>query len=332
MNGKKLKLSDIAELAGVSKSTVSFVLNGHAEKHRINQQTVEKVESIAKKYNYRPSVYARALKSKKTYTVGLVIPDLTNMGFASIAKYLEAKCNQRHYQLIIASSDDNPEQERNAVNAMLDRQVDILLVASSMTDDSFYQTVRQSAPVVLFDRVVDSEELSTIKTDAASATQEVVAKLVKGIDECAYISGQLELSSSIERFEGYKQGLAQAGVSFDPKRVYSKDYQAQSGYVLLEQAFNELNRAPKAVFLASYTLLEGALRYLTEHNLLEQDIRLACFDNYAILDCLPVKVDSIEQDCETIADHLFSVATTLIDEPQSPVQNIVLPAKLHYRR
>lgn len=76
---KKLKLADIAELAGVSKSTVSFVLNGHAEKHRINKETVARVLRVVDENNYSPSVYARALKSKKTQTFGLVIPDLTNM-------------------------------------------------------------------------------------------------------------------------------------------------------------------------------------------------------------------------------------------------------------
>jgi len=239
MTNKKLKLADIAELAGVSKSTVSFVLNGHAKKHRINQTTVEKVEQIARDNNYSPSIYARALKSQKTYTAGLVIPDLANMGFARIAKKLEQLCRSNGYQLLIASSEDDPQLEKQAIESLVDRQVDVLLIATSMTDDSFFAQIRSSAPIILFDRVVENGTFTSIKTDAKGATEQVVTQLVEGLDECIYIGGQLELSPSKERFAGFKSGLEKAGVPFSADKVFSKDYQPQSGYQMLEQAVTE---------------------------------------------------------------------------------------------
>ncbi|MCG9750512.1 LacI family DNA-binding transcriptional regulator [Vibrio brasiliensis] len=332
MTKKKLKLADIAELAGVSKSTVSFVLNGHAKKHRINQTTVEKVEQIARDNNYSPSIYARALKSQKTYTAGLVIPDLANMGFARIAKKLEQLCRSNGYQLLIASSEDDPQLEKQAIESLVDRQVDVLLIATSMTDDSFFAQIRSSAPIILFDRVVENGTFTSIKTDAKGATEQVVTQLVEGLDECIYIGGQLELSPSKDRFAGFKSGLEKAGVPFSAAKVFSKDYQPQSGYQMLEQAVTELGRPPKAIFTASYSLLEGVLRYLTRHQLLNSGIRIATFDNDDMLDCLPIEIDSVEQDCSAIAQSLFEAGKSLLNDPMHATENIVLPAKIHYRR
>lgn len=332
MTNKKLKLADIAELAGVSKSTVSFVLNGHAKKHRINEETVKKVEEVVRANNYSPSIYARALKSKQTYTIGLVIPDLANMGFATTAKCLETLCRENGYQLLIASSDDNPELEQKALQSLIDRQVDLLLVASSMTDETYLTQVRKSTPVILFDRVIDDKQFFSIKTDAQSATSEVITSLARGVTECVYIGGQLALSPSVERLSGYKDGLQRAGLAYNEKYVLSKDYQPESGYQMMAQAVQQLGRVPQALFTASYSLLEGVLRYLTEHDLLGTDIRLATFDNYAILDCLPIKIDSIEQQSEQIAQVLFEFGQQLINDPKSIPQQCQLKANIHYRR
>ncbi|MGL6312364.1 LacI family DNA-binding transcriptional regulator [Vibrio sp. WXL103] len=332
MNNKKLKLADIAELAGVSKSTVSLVLNGHAKKHRITEDTVKKVEQVARKYNYSPSVYARALKSKQTFTAGLVIPDLANMGFAAIAKQLELLCRGSGYQLLIASSEDNPALEQQVVENLLERQVDIIMVASSMRDEQFYRQVKQRLPVILFDRVMESNELLTIKTDTLEATSNIVANLAKGMDECVYFGGQLELSPSRERLAGYKQGLERAGLRYDHNKVFHRDYQADAGYQMMYHFVEQYGREPKALFTASYTLLEGVLRYLAEQDLLNSTIRLATFDNYPILDCLPLKVDAIEQDCQLIAQNLFDQASCLLSDPTQASKAIVLPAKLHRRR
>jgi len=331
MSNKKLKLADIAELAGVSKSTVSFVLNGHAQKHRITAETVAKVQRIVEQHNYAPSLYARALKSNKTYTVGLVIPDLANMGFANTAKALESLLRAAGYQLLIASSNDDQEQEKQAVEGLINRQVDLLLVASAMSNEAFYLSIKTTTPVIFFDRTFANSQFINVKSDAKSATEQLVSRLVTGLDECVYIGGQWLLSPSQERLTGYKAGLQAANVSLDESLVLSQDYQPQSGYQLMAQAVAQLGRAPQAVFTASYSLLEGVLRYLTEHQLLTSAIRIGTFDNYDILDCLPVKIDSIEQQSDAIALALFTHGTALMNDSRIKVETTVIPAKVHFR-
>ncbi|MGY0615822.1 LacI family DNA-binding transcriptional regulator [Vibrio sp. FJH11] len=332
MKKKKLKLADIAELAGVSKSTVSFVLNGHAKKHRINEETVKRVQAVVDEHNYAPSLYARALKASRTYTLGLVIPDLANMGFATTAKLLEKRARSHGYQLLIASSEDNPELEKAAVQSLLERQVDLLMVATAMTEDTFYLEVTQQTPVILFDRIFESTSLTTIKTDAYSATQQVVEKLCQQAEECAYLGGQLNLSPSKDRFSGYQAALNATGITLDLALVRHKDYQPESGYAMLQEIHQDIGRLPTRIFVASYSILEGALRYLTEHRLLDENIKIATFDNSAMLDCLPIKIDSIEQDCELIAQALFEQVAALVDSSERQAEHLTLPAKLHYRK
>ena len=331
MGNKKVKLADIAQLAGVSKSTVSFVLNGHAEKQRITAETVAKVQRIVREQNYVPSLYARALKSNQTFTMGLVIPDLTNMGFAAIAKHLEVLLTSAGYQLLIASSNDDVEQEKKAVANLLERQVDMLFVASAMGDECFYRALKGKVPLILFDRVFDDSQFVTIKTDAKSATQQVVSNLLKHVSECVFIGGQLELSPSQDRLLGYRAALAQVPLEFKPEWLYCTDYQPESGYKMMAQAVQNLGRVPQSVFTGSYSLLEGVLRYLSEHQLLDDSIRLATFDNYAILDCLPIKIDSIEQDSLAIAKALYESATAQLNHSSQAVNQIVIAAQIHYR-
>lgn len=332
MKKKKLTLSDIAAIAGVSKSTVSFVMNGHAKKHRINEQTVQRITAIVEEHNYKPSTYARALTSKSTFTVGLVIPDLTNLGFATTAKLLERLFREKGYQLLIAASEDNPDIEKHAIETLIDRQVDALLVATSMTDEKYLQDVRKHTPVLLFDRELKGADFVTVKSDQISATQRLVSKLAKGAEECFYIGGQLELSPSTERLQGYKLGMQDAQLELNHSHIFHKDYQPISGYESMREIHTKLGRLPKAIFTASFTLLEGVLRYLSEHDELSNDVRLATFDNSQILDCLPFKIDSIEQNHEHIAQTVFELCLNLIEGKTSDTFVHNITATIHNRR
>ena len=330
---KKMTLADIAQLAGVSKSTVSFVLNGHAEKHRIAQDTIDKVMAVVAEHNYSPSVYARALKSKRTYTIGLVIPDLLNMGFATIAREMEKLCRAGGYQTLIASSEDNIEEEQNAVNSLVQRQVDLLMVASSMTEDSFYQKINKTIPVILFDRRINNTDLPYVVSDAQSATEKVVVNLFGDtVGECFYFGGNAELSPGQDRLAGYQSAVARAERELHTSHIYHKDYQPESGYQMMETCVTELGRFPQALFTASYSILEGVLRYLSEHKALDTDIRIATFDNYSILDCLPFSIDSIEQDYVEMSRHLFLCMQRMLNKESLLEPQKVYPAKIHFRR
>ncbi len=310
---KRLTLNDIATLAGVSKTTASMILNGQAEQFRISQETCQKVETIAKQYGYRANAYAKALKMRRTNVIGLVIPDLTNYGFASTAKTLEKLCRENGLYLVIACSDDNPQQEKQAIDRLLDRQIDLLITAPTHQDPTYYKSILKHTLVLQLDRYVPNLELGYVISADTDKIAELVALTIQRyqLKEYFYFGGQLSLSPSQSRLTGFRQGLKQGNLTEKSDWIYHKDYQSESGYQLMKELVERLGRLPEAVFTASYTILEGVLRYLTEHKqmdkLLNRTLHLATFDDHDLLNALPFHIHSIKQDHEQIALQTFSL-------------------------
>jgi len=124
--------------AGVSKATASLVLNGRGKELRVAQETRERVLAIAREQHYQPSIHARSLRDNRSHTIGLVVPEITNHGFAVFSHELEMLCREAGVQLLISCTDENPGQESVVVNNMISRQVDGLIVASCMHNDADY--------------------------------------------------------------------------------------------------------------------------------------------------------------------------------------------------
>ncbi|MXG37093.1 LacI family DNA-binding transcriptional regulator, partial [Escherichia coli] len=162
---KRVTIKDIAELAGVSKATASLVLNGRSKELRVAEETRDRVLAIAKEHHYQPSIHARSLRDNRSHTIGLVVPEITNYGFAVFSHELETLCREAGVQLLISCSDENPGQETVVVNNMVARQVDGLIVASSMLNDADYQKLSEQLPVVLFDRHMNDSSLPLVITD-----------------------------------------------------------------------------------------------------------------------------------------------------------------------
>ncbi|QIW15463.1 transcriptional regulator [Pasteurellaceae bacterium RH1A] len=310
---KRITLGEIAQLAGVSKTTASMILNGKGENFRIRPETRQRVEAIAKQHGYRANAYARSLQAQRTNVIGMVIPDLANYGFASTAKTLEKLCRDKGLLLVIACSDDNPQQEKQAIERLLDRQVDLLITAPTHQDPSYYNQIIKHTPVLQLDRHIPNLELSYVISQDRPAIAELVAQTVaqEGLSEYYYLGGKLALSPSENRLQGFKQGLVQAGLDLNEDWIWHRDYQPDSGYQMLADIVAKLGRLPQAIFTASYTLLEGVLRYLTEHQLMDKllsgQLHLTTFDDHKLLNALPFKIHSIGQNHQAIAQAMFGL-------------------------
>ncbi|MGF0915962.1 LacI family DNA-binding transcriptional regulator, partial [Klebsiella pneumoniae] len=177
MKTKRVTIKDIAELAGVSKATASLVLNGRGKELRVAQETRERVLAIAREQHYQPSIHARSLRDNRSHTIGLVVPEITNYGFAVFSHELETLCREAGVQLLISCTDENPGQESVVVNNMIARQVDGLIVASCMHSDADYQKLSEQLPVVLFDRFPSDSALPLVMTDSVTPTAELISRI-----------------------------------------------------------------------------------------------------------------------------------------------------------
>lgn len=327
----RLTIDDIARLAGVSRTTASMVLNGRAEQYRISQATQQRVLATARENDFQPSHSARALRSGSSNTLGLLIPELTNYAHASLAQAMEPICHDAGYQLLVVTSDDDPQQERAGIEHLLVRQVDGLLIAPSSTDPELYLKLAKRLPTLLVDRRLDESGLPFVVTDAQNAvTQMVGDALADGADEAYYFGGQPRLSSSIDRLNGFRAALAGAGLAEQDGWVRARDYRRSSGYALMAECYRDLGRYPRVLFTASLTLLEGALAYISDHRHFGiAPRRIISFDDHHLLDCLPVRIDAIAQDSDALARASLRMLLAMISH-QTPVSTTI-PAILNWR-
>ncbi|MBP2200120.1 substrate-binding domain-containing protein [Pantoea cypripedii] len=329
---KRVTISDIAALAGVSKATASLVLNGRGKELRVAKETRERVLTLAQQHHYQPSIHARLLRDDRSHTLGLVVPEITNHGFAVFSHELENLCREAGLQLLISCTDENAGQEMVVVNNLVARQVDGLIVASSMLSDSDYVKLSEQLPVVLFDRHMNDTQLPLVITDSITPTADLVERLARARpDEVYFLGGQPRLSPTKDRLAGFMQGLERAGVAPRPEWIIHGNYHPSSGYEMFAALCARLGRPPKALFTAACGLLEGVLRYMSQHHLLTSDIRIASFDDHYLYDSLSVPIDTVEQNVPRLAQECFSMLTQMI-QGQDPEQNqIILPATLRLR-
>jgi LacI family sucrose operon transcriptional repressor len=329
---KRVTINDIAALAGVSKATASLVLNGRGKELRVAQETRERVLSVAQQQHYQPSIYARLLGEDRSYTLGLVVPEITNYGFAVFARELENLCRESGLQLLISCTDENISQEMVAVNNLVARQVDGLIIASSMLSDNDYVKLNEQLPIVLFDRYINPTSLPLVVTDSITPTAQLIERIARQHpDEFYFLGGQARLSPTKDRLDGFKQGLEAAGVALNPDWILHGNYHPSSGYEMFASLCARLGRPPKALFTAACGLLEGVLRYMSQHQLLESDIHLASFDDHYLYDSLSVRIDTVQQDCRQLAFNCFEIITQLVDnQTPDPLQR-KLPATLQWR-
>ncbi len=212
------------------------------------------------------------------------------------------------------------------------RQVDGLIVASSMSGDSDYVKLSEQLPVVLFDRYMNDTQLPLVITDAVTPTAELVAQLARANpEEIYFLGGQARLSPTRDRLAGFLQGLELAGVTPRPEWIIHGNYHPSSGYEMFAALCARLGRPPQAIFTAACGLMEGVLRYMSQHHLLNSNIRIASFDDHYLYDSLSVAIDTVEQDVPRLAQECFALLSALIagDEPAS--NRRVLPATLRLR-
>ncbi|EXU73998.1 MULTISPECIES: substrate-binding domain-containing protein [Erwinia] len=329
---RRVTITDIAALAGVSKATASLVLNGRGKELRVAKETRERVMTIARQNHYQPSIHARLLRDDRSHTLGLVVPEITNYGFAVFSHELETLCREAGLQLLIACTDENAGQEMVVVNNLVARQVDGLIVASSMLNDSDYVKLSEQLPVVLFDRYMNDTQLPLVVTDSVPPTADLVERLARKYpDEIYFLGGQSRLSPTRDRLAGFMLGLERAGVTASPEWIIHGNYHPGSGYEMFAALCARLGRPPKALFTAACGLLEGVLRYMSQHHLLASDTHIASFDDHYLYDSLSLNIDTVEQNVPRLAQECFTMLTQLIQGEEPAEKQISLPATLRYR-
>ncbi|TCS95067.1 catabolite control protein A [Hazenella coriacea] len=259
--GKKrenITIYDVAREAGVSMATVSRVVNGNPN---VKPATRKKVLDVIRSLGYRPNAVARGLASKRTTTVGVVIPDISNMFYAELTRGIEDIATMYHYNIILSNSDLKTEKEIQLIEALLEKQVDGLLFLGGEVTDSHREIFNHtSVPIVLAATREEHQEKPSVTIDQIQAAKEATSVLIlEGHQQIAYIGGPLTDSvNGYPRYIGYKEALEENEIPFVESFIQLGDYRYKSGYEAMKNLLTS-HSSMTAVFAASDEMAVGAI-------------------------------------------------------------------------
>ena len=217
-------LKDVAALAGVHPGTASRAINA-ATRDLVNDETARRVLAAADELGYRPNPIARGLKTSRSYTVGVLIPDLTNPLFPRIVRGIQDKLEESGYTPLIANTDNDPARERADIEAMRARQVDGLITATAHRhDDLEIDGAGGELPVVLVNRRHEQGTRPSVVADDRLGVRLAIEHLVAlGHRRIAHLAGPQDLSTGYLRLQGFREALADAGIEYDDELVLAAD-------------------------------------------------------------------------------------------------------------
>nr|WP_290702421.1 catabolite repressor/activator [Halomonas sp. UBA3074] len=308
-----MTLADIARLAGVSRTTASYVINGQAEQRRISAATIEKVMAVVRQHRYHVDPQAAALRRGASRLLGLIVPDLENISYARLAKRLERGAREQGYQLLIVSSDDCAESERALALALRAQRCEVLITASCLpSDDTFYaDLVDEGWCVVGMDRGLNPALFASVVSNDCEAAETLTRSVIgNATRRVAWLEAMPNLSISSERRAGFQAALK--GVDVEPLILSGTRYERSEGARLATRLLDEMGGAD-ALVTASYTLLEGVFDVFLERGGLPETVRLATFGDHRLLDFLPQPINSALQDYDRIAALTLNCALAALE-------------------
>ncbi|WP_323981206.1 catabolite repressor/activator [Aeromonas media] len=313
-----MKLDEIAALAGVSRTTASYVINGKADQYRISQATRDKVMAVVHAHNYQPDSRAASLRGGQTRTLGFILPDLENASYAKLAKRLEQGARAQGYQLLIVCSEDEPDTEKELARMLVSRHVDALLVASCLPPaDPFYREQQAHGMQILaIDRALAADHFITVASENQKASCDLTASLLTAtLRHVALITALPGLTISQERRAGFEQALSShaSAALLTPHVCEGAHFSRAEGYRLIKELHQRLGQLPEALVATSYILMEGVLDYLLEQEADMSQIAMATFGDDRLLDFLPIGINSLPQHHDALAAQALALAFEAIN-------------------
>ncbi len=334
MEKKLPTIKEIAKQLNISVSTVSRALHDHPS---IGLRTKMRVQQLAAELGYEPNQAAISFKQRKTFTIGVVLPNLKEEFFSNAISGIEDVATQNKYNVLIGQSHDDVEREKQIITAMKNQRVDGLIVSlTKHTKDyqHFLALEKYNIPIVFFDRVPSLPHVNKVSFNMESGTREAIEFLVsKGHRRIGIINGPEEMKSSKERTETFKQMLVKMRLKIDLSLVVNTDLTRESTESAMQQLLNVKPRPTAVLAINDYVALD-AIRYVRHLGLqTDKDIAFVSYANLPITAYLQhPPMASVEQYPYEQGSKAASILMDVIQQTdkgeQLPVQNIMIDGKL----
>ncbi|MGB5822940.1 MAG: LacI family DNA-binding transcriptional regulator [Proteocatella sp.] len=329
----KITINDIAKMAGVSKGTVSRVINNKAE--GVGDEVRQRVKNIIDEVGYKPNQLARSIVTSKSKTIGLIIPDITNPFFPKLVRGIEDYAFSKDYTVFLCNSDENIKKEEYYLCNFIEKRVDgIILAPSRKSSTKLNQLLKDyDRPVAVVDRRVEGLTCDIfVSSDNFKGAYIGVSHLIsQGYRRIAFFGGDKDLSNTKQRYEGYLTALSENDIKVDPDIVVYGRYTLHSGEALMEECLEKKTEFD-AIFAACDLIAIGAIRVLKENAIkVPADIAVMGYDNIYISEFIEPPLTTVEQKIYEIASKVTQMLIAKIEGEKIEETEILIEPRLIIR-
>ncbi len=329
---RNVTLLDIAKELKVTKVTVSKALRGHPD---ISEKTSILVKETAEKMGYIPNLAAKNLSSRKTNTIGVIVPKVAHSFYPSLVDALYSYARLNNYEIVLTVSQEDTDLEKQHIITMLSMQVDgiIAAVTNNTTDKNIFNLIRDyNIPLIQIDRTITNQFTRIVFDDVEGTYNAVKYALENGAKKPAFVGGNHKLHVGHGRLEGYKKALDEAGVELDERMLLEGGFNEKVGYNALME-FNDNNCMPDFIFAVTYPIALGISSAAKELGLsIPEQLEIISFGDSFFNKHLSPPIKSIYQDTDKMARSAISEVIYAIENKQTyEPKNIIIKSDIRYK-
>ena len=326
---RPVKLEDLAKKLKVSKVTISKALRDHPD---ISATTTAKVKELADKLGYMPNIMAKNLSSRKSNTIGLVIPKIAHFFFASVIESIYNTAFENNYEIVLTVSQEKAERERKHILSLLSMRVDGLLVSVTQetSDISIFERVsNHGVPLIFIDRVPAMSNISSVTVnDFEGAFSAVDYAVKKGYTKIAHIGGYKNINIGRARYEGFLKAMRFNKIPINQNWIIEGGFGEEDGYYGFKKIYEKKN-IPNYIFAATYPIALGIYAAANEYGLsIPEDIEVTCFGKNTFSKFTPTVFNFVDQPTTELGNEAVKLMIEQINNPDAPPKNIILNTEL----
>jgi len=333
MAKSRVTLKDVAIKVGVHSSTVSRALNP-VTRNMVTEEIAQKILSTVAKMGYKPNAFAQSLKTNRSYTVGVMVPDLTNPAFALIIKGIDNMLEAHGYSVIVANTYNLEEKQKSTLNKFRERHVDGLIIATARRKEKLIEEcLKEGTPFVEAVRASGNTEVCSVVSDEVIGGNMVISHLAQlGHKKIAYIAGPQYFSTGFERYQGFLQGMQHSGVDLDKDLVVFCDAFSEEEGRNAASKLLALDKEITAIYVGNDIMALGVYGELEAHGIkCGQDISIVGFDDMPFADKFSPPLTTVHTPMINVGTEAARILIDKVGNNKVPARTIKLKPDLIVR-
>jgi DNA-binding LacI/PurR family transcriptional regulator len=327
-----VNIKDVARRAGVSVTTVSRVINN---KDPVNVHTRQLVQKAMEELNYVPNQLARGMRTHRTHTIGIIIPEFINSFYHELFHYMEEECIKEGYRILVSSTRGGKEEIEH-IKDLISRRIDGLVFCTYYGDReliNFLMDIEKKIPAVFLDNLGQELPVNAVYTDGCDAVKQMVLHLLEmGHRKIGFIRGLDQYNVANDRFIGYMRAMKENNLNIREDWIYEGDFHIESGYRAGKYFLEECEDSPTAIIAASDLMAIGAMNYFLSRGInIPEDMAVAGYDDISLSRLIIPSLTTVAQPMEEIVQEAVNIIIHQIRHPRTKRKKIALKGEIKVR-